>query len=108
MDSCGPELAALKHSIRKLENKLFIGNWQIEHLQKHKYFQPLQYAVSKVKPETDSDSSGNQTNNGTLDSSDVTSVTPLPQAGNLIVHDRGKKRANISYKGLNLQCMKDL
>lgn len=99
-DSCGPEVAALKRSIRRLENKLLIGTWQIEHLQMHKYFQPFQSAVSQAKPETDTDSGGNQKSGGTLDSSNMTQMKPLPPAGNLIVHDKGKKSANTSYKCL--------
>ncbi|XP_035522759.1 fibrinogen-like protein 1 [Morone saxatilis] len=87
-DSCGPEVVALKRSIRKLENKLLIGTWQVEHLQRHKYFLPFQPVVSNSKPDTDTDSGVNHNSSGTLDSSDVTVMKPLPPAGNLIVHDK--------------------
>ncbi|XP_040908200.1 fibrinogen like 1B isoform X2 [Toxotes jaculatrix] len=75
--SCGPEVAALKHSIKKLENKLLIGTWQVEHLRMHKYFRPFQPAVSDTKPETDMPSGVNHT-----------LVKPPPPAGSLIVHDK--------------------
>lgn len=91
MDSCGPEVAALKRSIRKLENKLLIGTWQVEFLQMHKYFRPFQDAVSDTKPETDTAPAVNHNSSGTSDSSDMALVKPLPPAGNLIVHDKGKK-----------------
>lgn len=87
MDSCGPEHAALKRSIRKLENKLLIGTWQVEHFRTHKNFQPFQPA----EPESDSAPSVNHNTSGTSDSSDMTQMKPLPPAGNLIVHDKGKK-----------------
>ncbi|XP_062289664.1 fibrinogen like 1B [Scomber scombrus] len=88
VDSCGPEVAALKHSIRKLENKLFIVAWQVEHLQTHKYFRPLQSTESDtdLAPETDADVKNNSS--GTLDSSNGTLMNPLPSAGNLIVYDK--------------------
>ncbi|XP_044077761.1 fibrinogen like 1B [Siniperca chuatsi] len=88
INSCGPEVAALKHSIRKLENKLLIGTWQVEHLQMHKYFQPFQPAVSNTTPETDTATGVIHKSSGTLDSSDMTLMKPLPPAGNLIVHDK--------------------
>ncbi|XP_010735311.3 fibrinogen like 1B [Larimichthys crocea] len=84
MDSCGPEHAALKRSIRKLENKLLIGTWQVEHFRTHKNFQPFQPA----EPESDSAPSVNHNTSGTSDSSDMTQMKPLPPAGNLIVHDK--------------------
>ncbi|XP_032389652.1 fibrinogen like 1B isoform X1 [Etheostoma spectabile] len=74
-ESCGPEVAALKLSIRKLENKLLIGTWQVEHLQMHKFFRPFQPAL-----ETEASPSVNQNSSGTL--------MKLPPAGSLIVHDR--------------------
>ncbi|XP_073336053.1 fibrinogen like 1B [Pagrus major] len=88
VDSCGPEVAALKRSIRKLENRLLIGAWQVEHLQMHKYFRPFQSSVSDTKPEPDTAPTVNHNSSGTLDSSDNTLMQPLPPAGNLIVHDK--------------------
>ncbi|KAM3602124.1 uncharacterized protein V6R79_024748 [Siganus canaliculatus] len=88
-DHCGTEAAALKHSIKKLENKLFIGTWQVEYLQKHKYFQPLKPAVSDSQPKVDALPSVNKNGNGTFDASDDDRLMkPLPPAGNLIVYDR--------------------
>ncbi|XP_071780737.2 fibrinogen like 1B [Centroberyx gerrardi] len=84
-DSCGPEHAALKRSIRSLESKLLIGAWQIEHLQTHKYFRPIQPPLSN--PDLDPDPDVNSTSNGTGDSSN-TALNPLPPAGNVIVHDK--------------------
>ncbi|XP_042286518.1 fibrinogen like 1B [Thunnus maccoyii] len=80
-DSCGPEVTALKRSIRKLENKLLIGAWQVEHLRTHKYFRPLQstWSNTDLAPDTDADVKNNSS--GTL-------ITPLPPAGNLIVYDK--------------------
>ncbi len=96
VDSCGPEVAALKRSIRKLENKLLIGTWQVEHLQMHKYFRPFQTDVSNSdKPETDTAPGVNHNRSGALDSADVTLMKPLPPAGNLIVHDKGKKSSHL-------------
>lgn len=94
MDSCGPEVAALKRSIRKLENKLLIGAWQVEHLQMHKYFRPLQPTQSNkdLAPDTDADVKNNSS--GALYSSNVTMMNPLPPAGNLIVYDKGKKSSH--------------
>ncbi|XP_078028597.1 fibrinogen like 1B isoform X2 [Epinephelus lanceolatus] len=88
VDPCGPDVAALKHSIRKLENKLLIGSWQIEHLQMHKYFRPFQPAVSNTEPETDTAPVVNHNSSGAVDSSDGTLTTTLPPAGSLIVHDK--------------------
>ncbi|XP_060910922.1 fibrinogen like 1B [Labrus mixtus] len=87
---CGPEVAALKRSIKKLENKILIGTWQIEHLQRHKYFRPLQPAVSDTKPDTETNHGGNHSSssNETSDSSDMTLMKLLPPAGNLVVHDK--------------------
>ncbi|TKS82951.1 Fibrinogen-like protein 1 [Collichthys lucidus] len=84
MDSCGPEHSALKRSIWKLENKLLIGTWQVEHFRTHKNFQPFQPA----EPESDLVPSVNHNTSGTSDSSDMTQMKPLPPAGNLIVHDK--------------------
>ncbi|CAJ1063911.1 fibrinogen-like protein 1 [Xyrichtys novacula] len=86
LDSCGPGISALKRSIRQLENKLLLGTWQVEHLQRHKYFRPLQPALPDTKPDTDH--GGNHSSSGTLDSSDMTLIQLLPSAGNLIVHDK--------------------
>lgn len=94
MDSCGPEVAALKRNIRRLENKLLIGTWQVEHLQIHKYYEAFQSPVSKAKPETDTDTGGNQMSSGMSDSPDMTQMKTLPPAGSLIVHDKGKKRTS--------------
>lgn len=91
IDSCGPEVAALKLSIRKLEKKLFMTTWQVEHLQMHKYFRPFQPAVPNTKPETDTAAAVNHHGSGTLDSSSMTLMKPLPPAGSLIVHDKGEK-----------------
>lgn len=99
MDSCGPEVAALKRSIKRLENKLLIGTWQIEHLQMHKYYELFQSPVSKAKPETVTDTGGNQKSSEVSDSPDLPQMKTLPPAGSLIVHDKGKKRI-ISYKCL--------
>ncbi|XP_056254390.1 fibrinogen like 1B [Seriola aureovittata] len=79
LDSCGPEVAALKRSIKKLENKVLIKTWRVQHLQMHKYFRPFQHAV----PETDMASGVNYNS-----STDLTLMKPLPPAGNLIVHDK--------------------
>lgn len=101
MDSCGPEVAALKDSIRKLENKLFIVAWQVEHLQTHKYFRPLQSTGSDTDstPDTDADVKNNSI--GTSNSSNGTLMNPLPSAGNLIVYDKGKES---SHPFLSSQC----
>ncbi|XP_045895247.1 fibrinogen like 1B [Micropterus dolomieu] len=88
VDSCGQEVAVLKLSIRKLENKLWMGSWQIEHLQMHKYLKPSQPAVSNSKLETDTAPGVNHNSSGTLGSSDLTLMKTLPPAGNLIVHDK--------------------
>lgn len=53
--------------------------WQVEHLQTHKYFRPLQSTGSDMD------------NSGTLDSFNGTRLDSLPPAGNLIVYDKGKK-----------------
>lgn len=87
-DACGPELSALKRSIRKLENKLFIGAWQVQHLQIHKYFRPIQPGPDSA-PSPVADVKTNS--NWTRDNSNMTLVTQLPPAGNLIVYDKGKK-----------------
>ncbi|XP_054482511.1 fibrinogen like 1B [Anoplopoma fimbria] len=88
VESCGPEAAALMRSIRKLENKLLIGDWQVEHLQMHKYFRPVQPVLANTKPESDTAPGVNHNSSGTLDSSDMTWIKPLPPAGNLIVYDK--------------------
>ncbi|KAM4545095.1 fibrinogen like 1B [Odontesthes bonariensis] len=82
-DSCGPEVVALRSNIRKLEGKLLIKTWQVEHLRMHKYFQPFQPVVAGSKPQIDT-TPGVSHN----DSLDKTLVKPLPPAGNLIVHDK--------------------
>ncbi|XP_018548086.1 fibrinogen like 1B isoform X2 [Lates calcarifer] len=87
-DPCGRDVAVLKHSIKKLENKLLIVTWQVEHLQKHKYFHPVQPAVPSTEPETDTASGGNHNSSGTLDGSDVMPMKPLPPGGSLLVHDK--------------------
>lgn len=103
-DSCGPEFAVLKRSIRKLENSLLIRKWQVEHLQTHKYFRPFQPAASNSKPQADSDpdSGLNHNKSAALDGLDMTLTKPLPPTGSLIVYDKGKKSALF---GANLQCM---
>ncbi|KAK9536595.1 hypothetical protein VZT92_006364 [Zoarces viviparus] len=88
VESCGPEVAALKRSIRKLENKLLIGNWQVEHLQMHKYIRPFQPALANTKPETDTATGVNHNSSVALDSSDMTQIKPLPPGGSLIVYDK--------------------
>lgn len=95
IDSCGPEFAVLKRSIRKLENSLLIRKWQVEHLQTHKYFRPFQPAASNSKPQADSDpdSGLNHNKSAALDGLDMTLTKPLPPTGNLIVYDKGKKSA---------------
>uniref|UniRef100_A0A3P8U448 Fibrinogen like 1B n=1 Tax=Amphiprion percula TaxID=161767 RepID=A0A3P8U448_AMPPE len=87
-DSCGPEAAALKRNIRKLENQLFIITWQVEHLQTHKYFQPLQPVVSDSKPQSDAASGIKYNNSVALDSLDNTLMKTLPSAGSLVVYDK--------------------
>ncbi|KAM9728477.1 fibrinogen like 1B isoform 2-T2 [Menidia menidia] len=82
-DLCGPEVVALRSSIRKLENKLFIKMWQVEHLQMHKYFRPFPLLVTDSKSQNDSSPDVNH-----RDSHDKTHGNPLPPAGNLIVHDK--------------------
>ncbi|XP_056267566.1 fibrinogen like 1B [Pseudoliparis swirei] len=84
LESCGPEVAALKRSIKKLENKLLIGNWQVEYLQKHKHFWPFQPALDDTEAETDTNHSSSEA----LDAANRTQVVPLPPAGNLIVYDK--------------------
>ncbi|XP_077361452.1 fibrinogen like 1B isoform X2 [Festucalex cinctus] len=76
---CSPDVAALKRSIKRLENKLLIGAWQVEHLQRHKFFRPISPAPTLSGP-----------NNGSMtsQSSNTTLMTSLPPAGSLIVHDR--------------------
>ncbi|KAL6098660.1 uncharacterized protein ACO6RY_17751 [Pungitius sinensis] len=88
VESCGPEVEALKRSIRKLENKLLIGNWQVEHLQTHKYFQPFRPASTNTKPETSTAPGVDHNSSEALGSSSVTQMKPLPPAGNLIVYDK--------------------
>ncbi|KAK1882513.1 Fibrinogen-like protein 1 [Dissostichus eleginoides] len=88
VDSCGPEVVALKRSIRKLENQLLIGTWQVEHLQTHKYFQAFQPPKSDPEPETETALGVNHSSSGILDNSNMTLMNPLPPAGNLIVHDK--------------------
>uniref|UniRef100_UPI0037E77FD6 fibrinogen like 1B n=1 Tax=Semicossyphus pulcher TaxID=241346 RepID=UPI0037E77FD6 len=88
VESCGPEVAVLRRSIRKLENKILLATWQVEHLQRHKYFRPLRPAVSDTKPDTDTVPDGNNSSSGTLDDPDMTLTKQIPPAGNLIVHDK--------------------
>ncbi|XP_069002455.1 fibrinogen like 1B isoform X1 [Embiotoca jacksoni] len=88
IDSCGPEFESLKRNIRKLENRLLISTWQVEHLQTHKYIQPFQPAVSGNTPQTDPAPDVSHNNSGALDSLNKTLITPLPPAGNVIVHDK--------------------
>ncbi|XP_019729015.1 fibrinogen like 1B [Hippocampus comes] len=76
---CSPDVVALKRSIKRLENKLLIRAWQVDHLQKHKFFRLIS------PPRTPS---GSNNDNGTLENSNTTLMKPLPPAGNLIVHDR--------------------
>ncbi|XP_008425406.1 fibrinogen like 1B [Poecilia reticulata] len=83
-DPCGPEAAALKTNIRKLENKLLITTWMTEHLQMYRYFRPLEFAESDSKPQTGLVPDVNQ-NNNTLDNK---MMKLIPPAGNLIVYDR--------------------
>ncbi|CAL9685471.1 unnamed protein product [Knipowitschia caucasica] len=71
LDSCETELEALRKSIKKLENNLLIGNWQIRYLQTHKYFHQTL-----------------SNNDDDTDTVDKKPSTPLPPAGSLIVHDK--------------------
>ncbi|KAK2828670.1 hypothetical protein Q5P01_019704 [Channa striata] len=87
VESCGPEVATIKRNIRKLENKLLIGNWQVEHLRRHKYFRPFQPVVSHTKMETGTTTDVNLNSSGTIDTN-VTLMKSLPTAGSLIVHDK--------------------
>ncbi|MED6235738.1 hypothetical protein ATANTOWER_032495 [Ataeniobius toweri] len=82
-DVCGPETEDLKSNIGKLKNKVLIMTWLVEHLQMHRYFRPLQLAVSDSKPQTDP--SVNVKHNSSLDKA---MMKPLPPAGNLIVYDK--------------------
>ncbi|CAB1449437.1 unnamed protein product [Pleuronectes platessa] len=87
-DWCGPEVTALKRSIKRLENSLLIVTWQVEHLQTHKYFLPFRPALPDAGAEADKASGANHNGSATLDSSNTTLMKPLPSAGNIIVHDR--------------------
>ncbi|XP_017273444.1 fibrinogen like 1B [Kryptolebias marmoratus] len=80
-DTCESEVAALRSSIKKLENELVITTWRVEHLQIHKYFRPFQFA-SDGKPEAERAAGVNQ------NSLNETLTKSLPPAGNLIVHDK--------------------
>ncbi|XP_021164931.2 fibrinogen like 1B [Fundulus heteroclitus] len=82
-DPCEPDTAALKSNIRKLENKLLLTTWLVEHLQRHRYFRPFQLPLSDSKPTTDLTSNINHNN-----SVDKTTIAPLPPAGSLIVYDK--------------------
>lgn len=82
LDSCGTELAALKQSIRELENKLLVEAWQVRHLKMHKYFQPFHQTLQS---QTDK---GMSTTSGKVDSTDIAQMRPFPSAGSLIVHDK--------------------
>uniref|UniRef100_A0A672HBU7 Si:ch211-287a12.9 n=1 Tax=Salarias fasciatus TaxID=181472 RepID=A0A672HBU7_SALFA len=83
-----PEIAALKDSIRKLENDLLIKTWQILHLQTHNYFQPVESGPSNRKPEATAPPDVNHKNSGASDNLDTSVIKPLPSAGSLIVYDR--------------------
>ncbi|XP_029029054.1 fibrinogen like 1B isoform X2 [Betta splendens] len=87
LDSCGAEFAAVKLNIKTLNKKLLIGRWQVEHLQRHKYFRPFRPDVSNIKPETDKALGVNLNSSDSL-STDMTLVKHLPPAGSLIVHDK--------------------
>ncbi|XP_038129956.1 fibrinogen like 1B [Cyprinodon tularosa] len=80
---CGPEVAALKNSIKKLENKLLLTTWQVEHLQTHRYFRSPQLAGSDSKQQTDQAPDLNHNS-----SSENTTMKSIPPAGNLIVYDK--------------------
>ncbi|XP_061154953.1 fibrinogen like 1B [Syngnathus typhle] len=67
---CSPDVAALKRSIKRLENKLVIRTWQVENLQRDQFFRQISPAPT---PPSDSN---------------TTLTTPLPAAGSLMVHDR--------------------
>lgn len=86
-EPCGPEVTTLKDNIRKLENKLLLATWQIDHLRNHKYFKPVQPHVPRVQPEA----GGKEMSNGTAVSSDGALTKPLLPAGSLIVYDKGEK-----------------
>ncbi|KAM9332559.1 fibrinogen like 1B [Pholidichthys leucotaenia] len=88
INACGPEVALLKRNIKKLENKLFIRTWQVEHLKMHKYFRPLGAAVSNSDPQPGSDPGFSHNSSGSADSTGVTTIKPLPPAGNLVVYDK--------------------
>ncbi|XP_060942043.1 fibrinogen like 1B [Limanda limanda] len=87
-DWCGPEVPALKRSIKRLENSLLIVTWQVEHLQTHKYFHPFRPEVPDAGAEADKASGANHNSSATLDSSNTTLMRPLPPGGSIIVHDR--------------------
>ncbi|XP_028323231.1 fibrinogen like 1B [Gouania willdenowi] len=87
--SCGTDIAALKRNIRKLENKLLITTWQVEHLQTHKYFQPLQPVVSDSQTQDDTvPDVKNNINSGTSNDTNSTLIKPHPPAVGLMVYDK--------------------
>ncbi|XP_018610719.1 fibrinogen like 1B [Scleropages formosus] len=75
-EECRVELLELRHTVSSLENKLFIGEWQLRNLREHNHF----YRPHKATPPP-----------GPNMTADVAGVIPtsLPHAsGNLIVYDR--------------------
>lgn len=88
-EPCGPEVTTLKGNIRKLENKLLLATWQIDHLRNHKYFKPVQPHVPRA--EFEPEAGGKEMSNGTAVSSDGALTKPLLPAGSLIVYDKGEK-----------------
>ncbi|KPP77924.1 hypothetical protein Z043_102601 [Scleropages formosus] len=88
-EECRVELLELRHTISSLENKLFIGEWQLRNLREHNHF----YRPHKATPPP-----------GPNMTADVAGVIPtsLPHAsGNLIVYDRGVlniQHLNISHQ----------
>lgn len=65
-------MSKLKEEIRKLNNKLLVGEWKVMHLRDHRRF--------KLLPQDHSKAYENNT---------VPLPTLVKSGGNLLVHDRG-------------------
>lgn len=65
-------MSKLKEEIRKLNNKLFVGEWKVKHLRNHRRF--------KLQP---------QENNNTYENNTGPLPTLPSTGGTLLVHDRG-------------------
>lgn len=82
---CGPEIAAVRENIRKLESKFLLTTWQIDFLKNHKYFKPVQPHGPKAE-------AGSKIIDGTASNSDGALTKPLSPAGSLLVYDKGEIR----------------